>query len=221
MTRPGTNVSWAFNAKNYYIYYHMLSTISHITKFFWIFTILLFGLAFTDPERDATVRVAPESEVVIAGTTNVNQFTCKYNLEEMKLPIRLIYDEKTEKIEFKNAKLKLANDCFDCGGRAINKDFRELLKTEEHPQVELKLLYVAPPNPDHQKIGVGMEIRIAGVSRVYETNLECELEGNICVSGTIPLKLTDFGLEPPRKVLGMIKVDNDIKVKVSLKLNEI
>lgn len=199
----------------------MLSTSSHITKIVWIVSALLIGFGFTDPERETKVRVAPESEVVISGTTNVNEFTCKYNLEELELPIRLVYDDKTEQIQFSNAQLKLANDCFDCGGKAINKDFRELLQTQEHPQVELRLLYVDPPQPNNQKIGVGMEIRIAGVSRNYETILYCEQQGNICVNGTIPLRLTDFGLEPPRKVLGMIKVHDEIKVRVALRFNEI
>ncbi|RIV30475.1 YceI family protein [Flagellimonas lutimaris] len=199
----------------------MLSTSPHITKIVWIVSALLIGFGFTDPERETKVRVAPESEVVISGTTNVNEFTCKYNLEELELPIRLAYDDKAEQIQFSNAQLKLANDCFDCGGKAINKDFRELLQTEEHPQVELRLLYVDPPQPDNQKIGVGMEIKIAGVARNYETILYCEQQGNICVDGTIPLKLTDFGLEPPRKVLGMIKVHDEIQVKVALSLKEI
>jgi len=66
-----------------------------------------------------------------------------------------------------------------------------------------------------------MEIKIAGVARNYETILYCEQQGNICVDGTIPLKLTDFGLEPPRKVLGMIKVHDEIQVKVALSLKEI
>lgn len=199
----------------------MLTSIPHITKMLLIVTVVVAVLGFTDPVRETKVRVAPESEVVISGTTNVNEFTCKYNLQELELPIRLTYDEKAELIQFKNAQLKLANDCFDCGGKAINKDFRELLQTKKHPQVELRLLYVDPPKPDNQQIGVGMEIKIAGVTRNYETQLYCEQQGNICVDGTIALKLTDFGLEPPRKVLGMIKVHDEIKVKLALRLNEI
>jgi YceI-like domain. len=199
----------------------MLTTLPHITKYLWTLPVLLLWFADPDPEREATVRVAPESEVVISGTTNVNQFTCKYNLQELELPIRLIYDEKAQHILFKNAKLKLANDCFDCGGKAINKDFRELLQTKSHPEVELKLLYVNPPQPEKETISVGMEIKIAGVTRKYESVLNCEQKSGICVKGTLSLKLTDFGLEPPRKVLGMIKVDNEILVHMSLQMKEI
>lgn len=199
----------------------MLSSSRYITKIVWVVSALLVGFGFSDPERETKIRVASDSKVIISGTTNVNGFTCRYNLKEMELPIRLAYDDKLEQIQFSNAQLKLANNCFDCGGKAINKDFRELLKTEEHPEVELRLLYVDPPQPNDSKIGVGMEIKIAGTVRIYETRLYCKQQGDIWVDGTIPLKLTDFGLDPPKKVLGMIKVHDEIKVQVALRLKEI
>ena len=193
----------------------------HITKFLILGFLLASSLNFNDPERETKVRVEPESEVVIAGTTNVNTFTCKYNLQELEMPIRLVYDEKSEQIHFKNAELKLVNDCFDCGGKAINKDFQELLKTERHPQVGLKLLYVEPPTPNQNIVDVGVEIKIAGVSRKYRTELHCEQTKDICVNGTLALKLSDFELEAPKKMLGMIKVDDEIKVHLTLQMSEI
>lgn len=199
----------------------MLASIPHITKTLLLGLLFISWFSFNDPERETKVRVASESEVVISGTTNVNQFTCKYNLQELEMPIRLIYDEKTEQIQFKNAELKLVNDCFDCGGKAINKDFQELLKTERHPQVELKLLYVDPPSPNQSKVDVGVEIKIAGVSRKYQSVLYCEQTSNICVTGTLELKLSDFELEPPKKMLGMIKVDDEIRVHLTLQMSEI
>ncbi|WP_108425805.1 YceI family protein [Flagellimonas amoyensis] len=199
----------------------MIPFVIHNVKSISAMTLLIFGAFFSAPERETRVWVAPESEVVIIGTTNVNGFTCKYKVQELEVPVQLTYNDKVEQIQFKNAKLKLANDCFDCGGKAINKDFRELLKTEQHPQVELRLLHVDPAENGGQKIGVGMEITIAGVARKYETTLSCVQAGDICVNGTLDLLLSDFGLEPPRKVLGMIKVDNKIKVELSLKLKEI
>ena len=193
----------------------------HNVKSIFAVTFLFFGAFFSAPERETRVWVAPESEVVIIGTTNVNAFICKYNVQELEVPVQLTYNEKVEQIQFQNAKLKLANDCFDCGGKAINRDFRELLKTEKHPQVELKLLHVDPLETDAQKIGVGMEITIAGVARKYETTLSCIQSGDICVNGTLGLRLSDFGLEPPRKVMGMIKVDDEIQVQLTLKLKEL
>lgn len=199
----------------------MLTSFPHITKTLLLGLFFISWFNFNDPERETKVRVEPESEVVIAGTTNVNNFTCKYNLQELEVPIRLIYDEKSEQILFKNAELTLINDCFDCGGKAINRDFQELLKTERHPQVGLKLLYVEPPSLNQSMVDVGVEIKIAGVSRRYQTLLYCEQTKDICVNGTLELKLSDFQLEPPKKMLGMIKVDDEIKVHLTLQLSEI
>lgn len=199
----------------------MFTSIPHITKTLFFGLIFISWFNFNDPERETKVRVEPESEVVISGTTNVNKFTCKYNLQELEVPIRLNYDEKSEQILFKNAELRLANDCFDCGGKAINKDFKELLKSESHPQVRLKLLYVEPPSPDQSMVGVGMEIKIAGVTRKYRTKLHSEQSKEICVSGTLELRLSDFELEAPKKMLGMIKVDDEIKVHITLQISEI
>ena len=199
----------------------MLTSMPHITKTIFFGLLFFIGLSFSDPERETKVRVASESEVVISGTTNVNQFSCVYNLEELEMPIRLIYDEKSEHIVFKNAELKLVNDCFDCGGKAINKDFKELLKTKRHPKVNLKLLYVDPPAANKGRVDVGLEIEIAGVKRTIETQLYCEQTKNIQVKGTLELKLSDFELEPPKKMLGMIKVDNEIKVNLAIRMSEI
>jgi len=199
----------------------MFTSIPHITKILFFGLVFISWLSLSGPERKTKVRVAPESEVVIAGTTNINNFTCKYNLQQLEVPIRLVYDEKSEQILFKNAELKLVNDCFDCGGKGINKDFQELLKTKKHPEVELKLLSVEPPSPNQSTVDVGMEIKIAGVSREYKTILHCEQDKEICVSGTLKLKLSDFELEAPKKMLGMIKVDDEIKVYLSLQLSEI
>lgn len=199
----------------------MITSIPQITKTLFIGLVLVSWFSFSDPERETKVRVEPQSEVVIAGTTNVNNFTCKYNLQELEVPIRLIYDEKSEHILFKNAELKLVNDCFDCGGKTINRDFQELLKTEKHPQVGLRLLYVEPPSVNQNMVRVGLEIKIAGVTRKYQTQLHCEQAKDICVKGTLDLKLSDFELKAPKKMLGMIKVDDEIKVHVTLQMSEI
>ncbi|MBR9855279.1 MAG: YceI family protein [Algicola sp.] len=200
----------------------MLTSFPHITKLVGIIAIsMLMTNGVSDPERRTKVRVTGDSEVIISGTTNVNQFTCKYNLEEMELPIRLVYDDAKEHILFNNASLQLANDCFDCGGRAINKDFKELLQTELHPQVEMKLLYVAPPQEETSKVDVGMEIKIAGVTRRYNAVLDCNVDNKITVNGVLELKLSDFNLQAPKKMLGMIKVDDKIKVRLAIKMNEV
>lgn len=183
--------------------------------------ILLFGPFFTDPERETKIWVLPGSEVVISGTSNINKFNCRYQVAGLEVPVHLVYREELNEIHFKNARLDLPSDCFDCGGKGINKDFKEILQTNKYPEIKLRLLYVDPPDRDSKKVGVGMEIVLAGVSRKYFTQLDTRTDGEILVKGTLDLKLTDFGLEPPKKALGLIKVDDEVKVNLNLKFKEI
>lgn len=183
--------------------------------------LLAIGAFFADPERETKIWVFPGSEVIISGTSNINKFNCSYLVQGIEVPIHLVYREDLDEIHFKNAGLKLPSDCFDCGGKAINRDFKEILRTERYPEIKLRLLYVDPPSRETNKVGVGMEITLAGVTRRYTTQLESWTQGDIFVKGTLDLNLTDFGLEPPKKVLGLIKVDDQVKVNLNLRLKEI
>lgn len=183
--------------------------------------LLAFGTFFADPERETRILVVPGSRVVISGSSNINKFNCQYEVPGLEVPIHLVYRESLDEIHFKNADLRLESDCFDCGGNAINRDFKELLQTDKYPWIKLRLLYVDPPRAELKKVGVGLEITLAGVRKTYTTELEAEQVGDIRVHGTLALKLTDFGLEPPKKVLGLIKVDDQVVVNLDLKLREI
>jgi len=199
----------------------MISSISFSVKNAIAIALVFLGTFLVDPEREARIWVAPGSQVLISGTSNVNKFTCSYEVPGLEVPVHMVYKENLDEIHFKNANLQLESDCFDCGGKAINKDFKELLQTEKYPWIKLRLLYVDPPDPDIKKVGVGMEITIAGVSRTYVIELDSDLRGDIFVDGTLALKLTDFGLEPPKKVLGLIKVDDQVLVDIKLRLREL
>jgi hypothetical protein len=199
----------------------MISSVSFGVKNAIAIALLFFGTFLADPEREARIWVVPGSQVLISGTSNVNKFTCSYEVPGLEVPVHMVYRESLDEIHFKNANLQLESDCFDCGGKAINKDFKELLQTEKHPWIKLRLIYVDPPSPELKKVGVGMEITIAGISRTYVTELDSDQRGDIFVEGTLALKLTDFGLEPPKKVLGLIKVDDEVLVDLKLRLREL
>src|SRR5690606_9654225 len=100
--------------------------------------VLFFGAFFTDPERETKILVVPGSEVVISGTSNVNKFECSYQVQGIEVPVHLVYREELNEIHFKNAKLDLPSDCFDCGGKAIKKDFKDILQTAKYPEIKLR-----------------------------------------------------------------------------------
>ena len=59
---------------------------------------------------------------------------------------------------------------------------------------------------------------MAGHSKFYSIWLNTE-QGNILkASGCLSLKLSDFNLEPPKKVLGLVVVEDAIEIALDLNI---
>lgn len=63
-----------------------------------------------------------------------------------------------------------------------------------------------------------VEISMAGVSRKYPLSSKLEKldEGRAYLQGQQNLRLSDFGLQPKPKMLGMIKVEDSVTVDFQL-----
>lgn len=111
------------------------------------------------------------------------------------------------------------NTSFDCGEKAINKDLQETLNTEEHPQITLTLREVETTETP-SKINATIAIKIAGVSRDYKIPLQIKKNGNLYVSGQLKIKLSDYNLETPKKLFGLITVNDNIEIVFHLELQQ-
>ena len=186
-----------------------------------IFILFIFStLAFTTGVliTDTSVLIAPGSQLLIKGTTNVNSFKCEFNIKQINKPIPLYYKVIGDKMVFERAKLVLDTDCFDCGNKAMNKDFRKLLKSDEFPEIELQLKEIHKSK--NSTINALLELRIAGKSKTYYQNLTLKEKEDICVTGILKVNITDFELEAPKKALGLIVVSENVEINFQLNFKE-
>lgn len=190
-----------------------------------IVILTLFG--FIKKELHRTVlKVLPESEVVVSGKSNVNSFDCVYSITDLSNPIKVSHQltknkQDKDQLEFSNAKFHLKNKCFDCGNKLINKDFNKMLKTEEYPMVLIELISVCVAEDGCSALAT-MGVTIAGNTNKYDIPIQFYYENHTYeVGGIININLLDFDIKSPKKVLGLIKVDNEVEVKLDLKLKEI
>lgn len=188
-----------------------------------VFIIIIF-LSFAFAKNVATnitsIIITPKSQLVIKGTTNVSKFKCRFNIEEINNPIPLSFVIKDDKLVFEKASLVLDNSCFDCGSRAINKDFVSLLKSEDYPKIVLELKEIKKDQRTNNIVHALIEIVIAGQSKSYYLPVELKGEKVINVSGTLDLNICDFNLEAPKKALGLIVVSDIIKINFDLVVEE-
>lgn len=179
---------------------------------------LLAGLlSFAQPYEDSKVHILPHSNLSIKGNTNINKFECEFNsLNFRNRPLNVKYSEKNGRMIFKDTRLYLENENFDCGNRRINKDFLDLLNTKDHPQIVIKLREIEQNGDDTAK--VNLVFNIAGKEKNYVFPVEVTGEEELCFSGKLKLNIEDFGLEAPQKMMGLIVIDKEIEINFNLNI---
>ncbi|MEP2026602.1 MAG: hypothetical protein ABJH98_02005 [Reichenbachiella sp.] len=166
--------------------------------------------------------------IVIEGKTNVNKFSCKLKkyVSNDTLKINGIWNGKS--VEFDGLYLQVPVDGFNCGLPPMTADFRNLLKSEQYPQLsmEIREIYLPPlPNLSAlENMTANTMLTIAGekqTEEIYDSYLN-EVGNELILGGKHELNMRAYQIEPPSKFFGTIVVQEqlDIEFEVMLQLVE-
>lgn len=177
------------------------------------FSILILVLLFSSRvvnSQPLAENTAPgcESYLFISGESNVNEFTFTYNGEDA---------ENTDKTNHNNRSVEISIPIrdFEASNPMMYSDFLELMKESRYPRIKVSfsMEHLEKTLKGQDGSCPEVNITIAGVTRTY--SIECSVDqcsGNILLKGRQVVKLSDFKLKPPAKLLGLIKVSNEINV---------
>lgn len=165
------------------------------------------------------------SSIIIKGETNVNTFQCSMDQPALNDSIIVKNIWLNQKLEFEGLRLKYKVDQFDCGLRAMNSDFQELLKAEKEPYLYLQLnsITLHPTNDAFEELDVDAEVEVllAGVRKKIKVRggkVINHSSAQMTLKGDKELLMTDFNIEPPTKMFGMIKVTDDIEIEFVIRM---
>ncbi|MEP2668498.1 MAG: YceI family protein [Cyclobacteriaceae bacterium] len=167
--------------------------------------------------------VQPSSKLTIDGKTNVNSFRCAITQYVGKDTLVLHEGGKNKKPFFKKGYVGLEAARFDCGVQLMTNDFWKTIKYNEYPVVSIEFisfertLILASGNDVFKG---RMQISLAGVTKPFEMNCTIEVEesGLIHFKGGRRFTFSDFNLEAPSKMMGLVKVEDKIDVSFHLVL---
>jgi hypothetical protein len=92
----------------------------------------------------------------------------------------------------------------------LDKNMHKALKVTEHPEIAFRLLRLEAADAGLRGVGV---LKIAGVEREVTLALKARLaDATVTVTGELQLLMTDFGITPPKAMLGMLKTDPKVTV---------
>jgi hypothetical protein len=185
--------------------------------------ISFFLLGNQEPNMPGKWVIDTSSKLFIHGYTNVNQFTCAMDCYNNADTLEYIDNYKSCDLTFNKNKneMSIPVRSFDCGNNMITKDFWHTIRAEKHPNLRIRFISIEKLN-NANSVGGTVEIVLAGVTKQYNIRYRTKASGNtLQLKGTQLVCFSDFGLTPPQRMLGLIQVQENLKVEFNLMLKSI
>lgn len=180
------------------------------------------GLAFQNKPRVIKWVITSGCSLKVEGSTNVNKFSCAITNYNKPDTILLTRNLNQQVLLAGNLQLDVQN--FDCHNPVMTGDLRKTLKSKAFPKLGIYFLSMDGYADSKGDVTKGLVvIALAGVSKRFEVDYQVISAGNgeINLLGSRQVLFSDFNLTPPRKLGGMIKADNELKVVFNLKMKVI
>lgn len=167
--------------------------------------------------------VTGASYLQINGTTNINAFQCGADYESDNDLIRERWMPESEKwVIFGSIFIDVED--FECSNRIMNNDFKNTLDYTNYPEIKVEFLNLKETDiQGNSRIAQGwVAITLVGKTKKYLITSELEFLDDYysILRGKQDFYFSDFGIEPPQKGLGMIKVNDKLTVSFELILEQ-
>jgi hypothetical protein len=164
-------------------------------------------------ETSLRFQLGTESSITIEGTSTVNSFQCKssYIQGVGSLVPNATRSGEPELYAELAAQVKL----FECGQKRMTQDLWKALKSDRYPVIfyVLDTAVAAPGMSENETIihSTG-RLTIAGVERPIDLELRADQisVNHYRLIGKQDILMSDFGIEPPTALMGLIKAHDQI-----------
>ncbi|MBD8487148.1 YceI family protein [Echinicola sp. CAU 1574] len=182
---------------------------------FYIVILTILQLLTSGEEKVVIWDVLGESTLEIKGNTNVNSFNCLSKEYKGKDKLR---ETTVDGTNYWDGAIKVPAEGFDCFNKMMTKDFKETIKANEFPLIEMEFVKMKKSESQSNLLSGEGIVTLANVSK--RVDLTCELEevgnGVRKLVGIKKFLFSDFGIDPPKKFLGTIRVKNELEVEFSI-----
>jgi hypothetical protein len=167
--------------------------------------------------------VQKSSTLSIHGRTNINRFSCGVAQYTEADTITFLGEGCRGQVRGIPlcGGLRINIGDFDCRNRVMTDEFKKTLLYRQYPQLKITFLDLErmPVFGARPEILKGLIcIELAGISKQVEMDYTTSREdaGTVQLTGSRQLCFSDFGLQPPQKMGGLIKVKDILDVQFVL-----
>lgn len=179
----------------------------------------------TQPEAGSTpsLYLGLDSRLWVEGTSSVQDYTCEagvvaatFRTNPVEDPLVLGSLEET----VSQMTLQVPAPQMDCDNDTMNEHMWKALKAEDHEQIRFELAdyRVTGQSGDTATLELPGELTLAGVTRPHTMTAQAvqQNDGSLRVLGTSRFEMTEFEMEPPSLMFGLMKVHPPVTVHFDL-----
>lgn len=186
-----------------------------VTLYFLFAVNIIVGQESKKPSESLHIKLP--SSVLIKGTSTLHDWESTVEKTEAKLVVNNLNDVDIETLNVNVEVLSIKS-----GKKLMDKLTYKALKAKEHPVITFIFKKGEIVNESTNFIDIKLmgDLTIAGVTKnVFVVTKINKLGNTIVLKGSHQLKMTDFGIKPPRALLGTIKTGDEITIEFNLKFN--
>ncbi|NBC65486.1 MAG: hypothetical protein GVY07_07525 [Bacteroidetes bacterium] len=197
-----------------------------LIKYLLLVSFLLAGVGEVFSFQSTFVPLS-ESRLWIEGSSNVNEFECQAEEYDGEATIpqeeEPLANVEPAQNQILSIKVDIQVDSIECGKRKMNQDLQKALQAEKYPQISFLYqsaeLLSEPDNPDD-----GFQLEVQGLLTIAGTTKEIKFtteayyinSGSVRARGGTTINMTDFGVEPPTALMGLIRANEELTVNFDL-----
>lgn len=166
------------------------------------------------------------SKVTIDGTANIHNWTMEGQLigGYFEIPAEAVFDQSKATLPgltggklAARAESSIPVSSMKGNWSGMDEPMQDAMNAKEHPNIQFRLLELAFKEPHAAgtpfQFEAKGELSLHGVTNVISmpVSIESVNPGRLKVSGKVPLKMTDFKVQPPVK-LGVFKTGDEVNI---------
>ena len=152
------------------------------------------------------------SKVWVSGTSTVRSWRCESTQVSGSADAAGI---ELDRVGGARGEINIPLSTLDCRNGTMNGHMRTALKAEQNPGIRFRAtqVRVTPASDAEGTVAMTGQLTLAGQTRDITVNGTAVREGGaLRVRGTVPLTMTDFGVQPPRLMAGTMRVHAPVTV---------